>query len=199
LVTEVGVEAWYRFHEARVQPAPQWSVAWPTNSAAYKELPFPDTVRQMLRFDEGRNAAWQEPDGTRWQTVFLRWRPGRIAVHLAKGHTPEVCLASAGLKLEPGAELKTLDAGGLALPFRHYVVKDFHRGLHVFHCLWEDRAAEQEFETTRLTYANRLAPVLAGRRNTGQRSLEIAVWGIADLEEAEAALKAQLPRLVVVE
>jgi hypothetical protein len=49
-----------------------------------------------------------------------------------------------------------------------------------------------------MTYANRLAPVLAGRRNSGQRSLEVAIWGIADQQEAEAALTRELENLIKV-
>ena len=68
--------------------------------------------------------------------------------------------------------------------------------LHVFYCLWEDRAKAQSFRTTRMTYSNRLAPVLAGRRNSGQRLLEVAVWGLGDQQEAETALARELPKLI---
>jgi hypothetical protein len=50
-----------------------------------------------------------------------------------------------------------------------------------------------------MTYANRFAPVLAGRRNSGQRSLEIALWGIADQNEADAAFTRELEKLIKVE
>jgi len=41
-----------------------------------------------------------------------------------------------------------------------------------------------------------LAPVLAGHRNCGQRSLEIAVAGINDPIESQAALVRELERLI---
>jgi len=85
---------------------------------------------------------------------------------------------------------------GLQLPFRSYVVKDENGPLHVFYCLWEDRADAQSFRTTRMSYANRLAPVLAGRRNSGQRSLEVAISGFADQQEAELALASELQKLI---
>jgi hypothetical protein len=49
-----------------------------------------------------------------------------------------------------------------------------------------------------LTFGNRLAPVLAGLRNPGQRSLEIAVSGMTDAADAEDALRGQLQKLVFV-
>jgi hypothetical protein len=88
---------------------------------------------------------------------------------------------------------------GLELPFLSYVVKDESGPLHVFYCLWEDRANAQRFRTTRMSYANRLAPVLAGRRNSGQRSLEVAIWGMADQQEADAALAGELEKLIKVD
>jgi hypothetical protein len=41
--------------------------------------------------------------------------------------------------------------------------------------------------------------VLSGRRNQGQRSIELAVWGINDPVEAETAVRAQLEKLIRVE
>ena len=48
-----------------------------------------------------------------------------------------------------------------------------------------------------LTYGNRLAPVLAGLRNPGQRSLEIAVAGPDNATEAEVALRTELEKLIM--
>jgi hypothetical protein len=42
----------------------------------------------------------------------------------------------------------------------------------------------------------RLAPVPAGRRNAGQRTLELAVWGCDSPEQAAAAMQLQLERIV---
>ena len=199
LVVEAGTELWYRSHESRVPMATAWHVEFPRDNATFRELPFSDKTRQFLRYDEGENGTWQEGADQRWQAIFLRWNPGQIAVHLAKSHTPEVCLTAAGRELISQSALRPLAVRGLRLPFRSYVVRDESGPLHVFYCLWEDRANAQSFRTTMMTYGNRLAPVLAGRRNSGQRSLEVAVWGIADQEAAEAALTRELEKLIKLE
>ncbi len=49
-----------------------------------------------------------------------------------------------------------------------------------------------------MTYASRFAPVLEGRRNSGQRSLEIAISGCTDADEAKAALVRELPHLLII-
>ena len=195
LLTEFSVEAWYRLHESRVPAAAQWTVAWPANNPAFKELPIAGATRQILRYDEGRCASWQEENLT-WQAVFLRWKPGRTAVHLAQNHTPEVCMTAAGYKLDAISPQEWFEVNGLRMPFLAYQVMNAPRPYFVFYCLWDDRATAQGFKTMSLTYGNRLAPVLAGLRNPGQRSLEIAVSGPETAAEAEAALRAELNKLI---
>ena len=128
--------------------------------------------------------------------IFLRWKPGRIAVHLARSHTPDVCLTASGHKLEGISDLSWVGVRDLRLPFRSYTFQEGNRPVYVFYCLWEDRTLEQAFRGEELTYGNRFSPVWAGRRNLGQRVLELAVWGLDDLAKAEAALRQQLTGIV---
>jgi exosortase/archaeosortase family protein len=199
ILVEAGTELWYRSHEWGVPKTAAWKVELPRDNPTFRDLPLSDKTKQFLRYDEAFNGAWQQADGQKWQAIFLRWNPGRIAVQLAKSHTPEVCLTAAGRDLVSQSGLRPVRVHGLEMPFRSYVVKDESGPLHVFYCLWEDRASAQSFRTTRMSYANRLAPVLAGRRNSGQRSLEVAIWGIADQNEADAALARELEKLIHVE
>ena len=197
LVVEIFVELWYRSHEARLPVAQQWTIAWPTNNPSFKEMPLADTARQILRYNEGHSAAWTEND-VAWQVIFLRWNPGQTAVHLAQNHTPEICMTAAGHTLTTISEREWFDVRGLRLPFLVCEVTDVPHPFFVFYCLWDDRASAQGQNTMSLTFGNRLAPVLAGLRNPGQRSLEVAVTGVADADDAKNALRDQLKKLVIV-
>jgi hypothetical protein len=199
LVVEAGTELWYRSHDWGAPGATTWHVEFPRENPTFRELPFSDKARQFLRYDEGRNGTWQQDNEERWQAIFLRWNPGRIAVHLAASHTPEVCLTAAGRELVSQSGLRAIPVHGMQLPFRSYVVKGENGPLFVFYCLWDDRANAQTFATTRMGYASRLAPVIAGRRNPGQRSLELAVSGVANQQEAEMALASELAKLIRVD
>ena len=194
-LVEAGVGWWYGSHEARVRVAVPWTIVWPADNPAFQELPLPDRAWQILRYDEGRGASWQEGNLS-WQAVFLRWKPGRTAVHLAQNHTPDVCLSAAGHTLKSISTLEWFDVNGLRLPFSLNEVTDSPKPFFVFYCLWNDRSNAQGFETMLLTYGNRLAPVLAGLRNPGQRSLEIAVAGSDGPEEAAAGLRRELQKLM---
>lgn len=196
-VCEAGVEYWYVRHESRASVRPTWEVRLPAAAAGFRELPFEERTVQLLRFNEGRNAVWADGDGTRCQVIFLRWNPGRVAVHLARSHTPEVCLTSSGHKLASGTESRSVLVGGLSLAFDVYHAE--REGLWVYYCLWEDGFSGDNNRTAMLTYGNRLRPVIEGRRNRGQRSLEIAVWSEAGADEIHSQVTRLLQSLVQVE
>jgi exosortase len=194
VVVETSVELWYRVHEWRLPPSVTWAINWPRNNGTYSDQPIEERARRLLRYDEAVNASWQETDGIEWRMLYLRWLPGRTAVHLAKLHTPEVCITAAGHTVETLPDISYLTIHGLSLPFRKYIVRDSGEPSYVFYCLWEDRAKTQYFNTQLLTYDNRLLPVWEGRRNSGERSLEIVTHGFHDVSDAEAALVQQLDK-----
>ncbi len=195
LLCEASTEAWYRYHEAKLSPPVTWTIQPPMDNPSLRQLPLSEKARQFLRYDEAVNASWDE-GGQHFQAIFLRWKPGRTAVHLAKTHTPEACVTAAGRRLLSKSDVRLCRVAGLQLPFRAYVFEGNRAPLHVFYFLWEDRTPQRTFDSARLTYANRLAPVLAGRRLSGQRSLELAIWGCADGEAADAAMREQLAKIV---
>ena len=197
-LTEIGVEWWYRSHEASLPPAVKWTVNQPENERV-QEIAIAPRSRQILRYDEGHDFAWADSDGLRWNVIYLRWNPGRVAAYLARNHTPEVCLSAAGRKLISASPLERISVCGLELPFYHYVFDDGPNRLNVFYCLWSDRAVRQDFGTASLDYHRRLAAVRDGLRNLGQRSLEIALAGASSPETAEAAVREEVERLVRVQ
>jgi hypothetical protein len=198
VVVEVGVESWYRVHESRLPKSVSWTMEWPRTNPTFSQLAIGEKATRMLRYDEAVSAEWKEEDGTQWQMIYLRWLPGRIAVDLAKMHTPEACLKAAGGSVQTLPGLMYLPIHGLKLPFREYVLDEQGGSDYVFYCLWEDRANEQFFQTQSLTYGKRLEPVLAGQRNVGQRSLEVVARGFRNVEEAQNALARQLETLLKV-
>ncbi len=175
----------------------EWQVSWPTRNPSFKWHEFgSDTVR-ILRFSDGLNASWQQ-DELQWQVVFLHWKPSVIALRLAEGHTPEVCLTAAGHSFIGKSELQYVNIHGLQLPVRFYQLADTLQPVCVAYCLWSDRAVIQQFSAAGLSYGTRLAPVLAGVRNAGQRSIEIMLSGVNGLPEARNAVKALLEQILLV-
>jgi len=195
-----GVEWWFRAHERNLKKQPVWTAAVPSDMQNVTRIPFSDSVKSILRFSAGEHVAWQDAAGLRWQMTYLRWSASRIAAHAAQGHNPQGCLTSTGRKLLSSSPIKFFEIHGLSLPFQHYEFEDGRQKLHVLYCLWQDHAETQVFSQQELrSLRSRLQGIWTGRRNLGQRSIELALWGVDDAVEAEAAMRAQLDKLITIE
>lgn len=193
LAAEFACVGWYRHQERQLPPPVSWHPEVATLPA--RSLPIAERTRAILRYDHAQNLAWTQTDGVRWQMIFLQWNAGRIAPHLARNHTPEVCLSAAGHTLKSVSDLISVPiTAELTLPFRCYTFDQDGRRLFVFYCLREDRVRDGGFATESLTFQSRLRAVREGRRNLGQRSLEIALWNVADEATAEKMLRENLPQ-----
>ena len=156
-------------------------------------------TRNLLRFDEAKQAAWTESDGTQWEAFYFGWLPGRVAGFLAKRHTPEACLTATGLKLLSGPKLTMMNINGVELPIRSYVFESGDGIIQVFHCRWEAGIGSEAYVEHEGTRYNLIRAIWAGRGNKGQRVLEVIITGMDDPEQAKEALARQLEKLIKVE
>ncbi len=196
-IGEVGTELWYRAHEVG-RTFTGWSVRWPEREPGFREIPLSEGVRAMLRYDEGRSAVWNGAGGTQLAMIYLRWKPGRASMQLARSHGPEVCLAANGAVLHTDLGVKTMRIAGFDLPMHSYIFAVRETPLYVFYCLWEDQAAHDGPKSTResMTSSKKLRAVLDGRRNTGQQVLEVALAGVRGPADAEATTVRLLEELI---
>jgi hypothetical protein len=180
---------------------PEWVLSWPPQAEGFEELAVPEVAREMLGYDEGHSGTWNSAGGTYWQMYYFRWLPSRRAAAGARSHTPNVCLAAAGKQLRDlGDNRCPITIGSLVFPFRRYEFEENGQTVRVFHCLWEDQAPSRYFaqDAQSSMMSLRLNAVLEGRRNLGQRSIEITVSGIEDAKPAQAAVEAQLRNMITV-
>jgi exosortase len=198
MVSEAGVQAWYHIREAHLKPGPAWTLTFPRDNPTLKDLPMDATTRNLLRFDEAKQAAWTEPDGTQWQAFYFNWLPGRVAGYLAKRHTPEICLTAAGLKLLSGPKLTMMNVHGVDLPIRSYVFQTPEGVVQVFHCRWEAGATEDDYVTHESARYNLIRAIWNGRGDKGQKVLEFVISGMDDPAQAKQALERELNKLIVV-
>ena len=197
-LTEVATAAWYRAHETPANERRSWSVRWPETRAAFEPLEISPKVRKTLAYDEGREAAWEEADGSRWQMFAFKWLPARTASIAAHWHRPEICLPAGGRTLLAEHPALTIAAGDLRIPFRVYEFDDRGRPLHVFFCLWEEaNRGFREHVRQDASRVSRLQRVAAGQRNLGQQSLEVIVTGMGSRAAAEEAFRALMQECLV--
>jgi exosortase len=199
VISEIGTESWYRLHEGKPRASAFWTIELPRRNPTFKEAPFSEKAKRLLRFTKGVSAYWNDAAGMRFQAIYLEWKRGRIAAPLARIHTPEICLTAAGREMAQPPEIRSVSVLGISLPVRSYVFTGPGGPLHVFYYLWEDRRCAPFVGTEDSGYASRFGAVLSGERNCGQRSIEIAVWGIADRAGAEAVLSRELAEMIKLE
>jgi hypothetical protein len=189
--TEVGTEGWYRAHESPANERRSWSVRWPETRSEFENLGISPKVRKALAYDEGREAGWEDPDGSRWLMFAFKWHPGRTASIAARWHRPEICMPAGGRTLLAEHPALTIEVGDLRIPFRVYEFDNQGQPLHVFFCLWEE--ANRDFSKAVRQDASRVGRiqrVLAGQRNLGQQSLEVIIAGMGSRAAAEEAFRA---------
>ncbi len=211
VLTEIGVEAWYRWHERGLVSSPRWSVAWPEGAPRFREIAIAETAARILRYDEGRGASWSAGASggpSDRAAYFFRWKPGRNSAQLAADHRPDVCLPAAGLEqvADHGRRSWAGAPGGHSLVFQHFQFARHGAGrpqsLDVFYCLAEDVSrADLEFNPYISNggwdhLRKRIRVALAGRRNLGQQMLEVVVFDAASPGEAEREFAALLPTLL---
>jgi len=198
VLVESGVELWYRIRESHLRPGPTWSVIFPEDNPTYKDLPLTMEEHELLRFDQGRQGQWQEPDGTLWQTFYFNWLPGRVAGYLAKRHTPDICITASGLKMISEPELIVLDVNHVELPMRHYIFESPSGRLQVYQCHWEAGLGKDAYTADESARFNLIRGIWAGRGNKGQKVLEIIIEGCDNSDLASKALVRQLDKLIKV-
>jgi hypothetical protein len=159
-------------------------------------VPVSEKARALLRYNQGECGTWQDANGSRWQAYYFRWLPGRAWVHLVNDHNPGICLPAVGRELRSISATEPLEVNGLRFRFSVYRFSAGNDVAYVFYSVSEDGAKEPRPPVERVTAKDRLASVWQGRRNPGQRVLEVAVWGISDQKQAEAALAEQLTSLL---
>lgn len=188
---ELATIGWYRWHERDQRQAARWAVEWPFEKASISE-----GTRLVLRFNEGKAAVWNRPDGSRWHLFFFTWNPGRAAANLARNHRPETCLPATGFELVQVRSPQMHRIGALELPIERIEFKKGNQRLHVYYCLWEDRTPRATQGPQLINRENRVRAALEGRRHLGQRVLEVVISGIDSPERADAEFAASLAKWI---
>ena len=198
---EIGTAAWFHLRERELPPAVAWTADWPATAKNLKTEEFSERTWTILKYNEGKAAAWTSPAGNRWTAYYLRWEPGRVAQNLASAHTPDVCLPASGLRLVSDEGVRSVDVKSMTMPFHAYVFQSTGRTAWVFHCLLDDRPVAGATPTAGepLSRESRIRNALEGRRNLGQRILGISITGPSSLEEAEQELRRTLAQMITIQ
>jgi exosortase len=199
IMVQVSVEFWYGTHEKNIRNNPEWKLNWPPKNPSFQERSVPAITWEMLKYDEGHYGTWTSEDNLNWLMYAFKWNPGKIAASSASSHSPDVCLTAAGKTLVHIDDNRcTITIGSVTLPFRRYEFEENGHVVFVFYCLWEEAAPGRSFAQDAVSQLKdvRLKNVLDGRRNLGERSIEIMVSGADNAKSAQTAMARELQKLI---
>ncbi len=191
---------WFDLHERALTAVTEWEFRLPTEQPFYRDLPISPLTQRILHASEGYSGGWQDTSGTRWQAFYFRWYAGRSATQTARKHDPRDCLGRMGMELLGELPRVEFSKGDLTLLFRAYHFRDGQHDLYLFNCLTEDlRALDQTYRGRESNSPSaRFAAAVAGRRQAGQRRVEVAVWGAPDAATAARRFSALLAQQIQV-
>ena len=183
-----GTELWFGAHE-RMGVAPwSWNLHPRSGDKGVVTVPVSSLTLRMLFYPKGFSEKWIASRGAEGQVFYFQWPPGRMAAHAVLMHNPEVCLSNIGMILTSTLKPIIFKIGDVQIPFNAWLFNDHGRPVYVFHTLMEQGAYSSDTQLLNDSPIGRLHAVLAGRRNHGQRMIEVAFWNLANEQEARLAL-----------
>ena len=189
-VTMLLTEAWFRIHDLPSGDNWGWQIEPRTKAVGVSQVTVPPATLRMLFYPRGFSEKWMGASGEVGQVFFFEWPAGRTALQSVQIHSPDVCLVSMGMHLEkPLADVNIGSGTSGGLPLHAWLFTQNGRPVYVFHSILEEdgRRMGETIATDQAT-TSRLDNLRLGKRNRGQRMIEIAFWNLHDESEARAAL-----------
>lgn len=197
IVMAGGSEGWYWWKNRSAVRTPAWTVASASPDSGMRDEEIEKRASEMLRFDRGFQRSWRDSGNRLWHLIFTEWEPKRMSLHYAQPHLPEQCQRMIGREIISKSELRKAEANGITIAYNLYKIRAGTNEFYLMYVINDDRLSGREITVERALPANRMKAVWAGRRNMGQRSLQLALIGESDAGVAEKAMLEMLPRLVV--
>lgn len=189
-------EGWYQWKAQGVERSAAWTIPAAEPGSGVSDSPLSKRVHDILRFDSGFERSWRDEAGHSWHLIYVDWLPKRMSLHYAQAHLPEQCQTMIGRVIVSKSEMRRTMANGISIPYYLYKIRAGSDEFFLMYVVSDDRIGGKLMEPTRPTSSNRIAAVLAGRRNMGQRSMQLALVGEKDEARAEVAMLKLLPKLV---
>jgi len=198
--TEGLAWGWFHVGSAVSTPAPAWRLAWPSNETGFASSTLPARTVEMLGCTESRQGSWVDDQGNRWSCVYSYWPPDPKYALFVGGHNPEGCMTGGGRSfLQLAAPITIVTPAG-AITFKHRLFREdspLHQISHVFQGTWEPfvpSSGQRLFDDRSLR--GRLRNALERRLVRGGITLELFLVGPPGAEEAAAAFRSLMPRLI---
>ena len=190
LVPMILTEVWFRIHDLPFDSNWGWQIESRQGAPGVSRVTVAPATRRMLFYPQGFSEKWSGSGGEIGQVFVFQWPTGRTALQSVQMHSPEVCLASMGMHLEKKlADFNINYGAGGELLLHSWLFTQQGRPVYVFHSILEQSEGPLGSSiTTDQTSKGRLENLKLGKRNRGQRMIEVAFWNLHDESQARGAL-----------
>ncbi len=175
---------WYGRNELKNPET--WTLTPPQEAPGYAVSYINDLTTKMLRYTKGWSAKWQTDNQRPLHGFYLEWEKGKSPPDNMNVHTPGGCLINLGIEQMEEYPPMVLNVKGHDMPIRFLRFRDRNRPLFLAYFVAENKVLGEAADVGSFdfSYWKRLRSVVAGRRNPGQRLIEIGLWDEVDKDTA---------------
>ena len=185
----LATEFWFRIHDLPSDNGWGWKISRRVGVPGVSDVPIAPRTLRMLFYPEGFSEKWVGSSGEVAQSFFLEWPPGRTALQSVQMHSPEVCLSNMGMRMERPLEDAEFGSASLGLRLHGWLFAQQGRPVYVFHAILEQGSSRSASEVRDQSLNTRVRNVLVGKRDRGERMVEVAFWNLSSETAAREALK----------
>lgn len=194
----MATELWFRIHDLPSGRGWGWEIARRVGVAGVSDVPIAPRTMRMLFYPDGFSEKWNGAYGEMGQAFYFEWPPGRTALQSVRMHSPEVCLSNIGMRMEGTLDDAEFGSPAGMIRLHGWLFSQRGRSVYVFHAIMEQGSASPERESMDQSLKARLRSVVMGKRNRGQRMVEVAFWNLPSEAAARDALKRYLQETLTV-
>ena len=195
LFTVAGSEWWYGIHDTKAVDERRVEIQWPKAKPSFAPVEIPNRVRDITLCSDAVGGRWKDDDGTEWTLSILSFGGGvKGTSQWAPMHTPDICFPSAGMPLQRSYPPFTVRVPGGDMTFQCWEFKHRSGPIFVFYCRHDQGNADTSAPFIQDMFG--LNRALKGQRNIGQQTVEFAITGYHDYQQALFSLQGKMPDIV---
>ena len=202
LLSEAITQAWYGWRDLHLSQHPAWIVNLPISNPSFKEIGLSRFTVESLRCDESNTGRWQDTKGWQWTAFWLRYDPKPYTRSMLNLHTPDQCLPSVGLTKSEDRPIFPTQVKGLDFNVRPKIFLSKEAPVYVFWVIYslQGNFVRGDYQTNLPIWTkirSHLRDIWEGYRGVGVETLEVAIVGPNNYEDAKAGFLAELNALAL--
>ncbi|HUB67114.1 MAG TPA: exosortase/archaeosortase family protein [Candidatus Methylacidiphilales bacterium] len=202
VLAETGTQAWFGWRESQIPRHPAWMANLP-RTGNFKPEALAKTTREILFCDAYQAGSWRDARNWNWNAFWIFYNPKPSNKIVLGWHNPDNCLPSVGLTKDRDYPNFTADLNGFNLRVQPKQFSARDKTIYLFWVVYPlSGELPPEIENNSSApfaskFRTHLTDVWHGYRGVGVETLEMALTGPSNYDDAKEAYLERLKDLVV--